>query len=291
MVGEAWLEAYLQQATARRRAPLPAQQRAELEQRDAADRRDLQARGGGQLHAEDLALPGRTTGDAAWLAQRGEDGSAGVGRRLQGAAAAAVPPPGTRYRLARDEGLRAEQPQRVCGGAVRASGENTPSETAACALDGNQGTKWLDFGGPKGNAWLEYRLPADQPAAALHSYALTSANDSPERDPCHVVLEAWPDGAWGVVWGGEGMHACRGRQAHAFASCGLYLPPLGPLSLTGPAPLLSRLRVQEPLTGWCWMSGGTCASLPATTACCCTLEAGRRRPCRPPAASGCGWCE
>lgn len=56
-------------------------------------------------------------------------------------------------------------------------------------------TQQLDFGGKQGNAWLEYRLPAEQPRFVLDSYALTSANDEPARDPRHVVLEAYCEGA------------------------------------------------------------------------------------------------
>lgn len=56
----------------------------------------------------------------------------------------------------------------------------------------------LDFGGKDGNAWLEYRLPAEQPRYVLDSYALTSANDEPARDPRHVALEAFSDGALGL---------------------------------------------------------------------------------------------
>lgn len=220
------------------RAALPPAERQALEARDALEQQDLAAAGRDQLSTEEQqALPARTTGDAAWLAARGEDGSSM--QRAKGAAVA-VPLPGTRYRLAKDEGLAAAQPRRLCGGAVRASGENAPSETATSATDGNPHSKWvrasgllawhfgshtgglagfvllqvptaslspvhqllfptphsfqLDFGGKRGNAWLEYRLPAEQPQHVLDSYALTSANDEPARDPRHVVLEAYCEG-------------------------------------------------------------------------------------------------
>lgn len=193
LVTEPWLGSLLQQATARSLAALPLEERQQAEARAAAEQRELAAGGSGALSAEELALPGRTTGDAGWLAGRGEDGSAVAAQKAQGAAA--VPPPGTRYALARDEGLRAAQPRRLCGGAVCASGDNPPGETAARAFEGSPATKWLDFGGPQGQRWLEYRLPAEQPAVVLQEYALTAANDSPERDPRHTVLEAWSEGA------------------------------------------------------------------------------------------------
>ena len=65
---------------------------------------------------------GRQTGNAEWVALRGEDG-----------AGARAPAPPTRYRSAKDAGLavRADGCARVCGGYARASGENAPAETAA----------------------------------------------------------------------------------------------------------------------------------------------------------------
>lgn len=139
---ESWLTDYLHSVTRRLRAALPAAERQALEARDALEQQDLAAAGRGQLAGEQQALPARTTGDAAWLAARGEDGSS-VQRPEGAGAAAAVPPPGTRYRLAKDEGLAAAQPRRLCGGAVRASGENAPSEVATAAADGNPHSKWV----------------------------------------------------------------------------------------------------------------------------------------------------
>ena len=58
------------------------------------------------------------------------------------------------------------------------------------AFDGGLQHKWLDFGGAnKGATWLEYRLLHSQPAVAVLSYSLTSAEDEPNRDPCDFVLE------------------------------------------------------------------------------------------------------
>lgn len=147
---ESWLTDYLHSVTRRLRAALPAAERQALEARDALEQQDLAAAGQGQLAGEEQALPARTTGDAAWLAARGEDGSS-VQRPGGAGAAAAVPPPGTRYRLAKDEGLAAAQLRRLCGGAVRASGENVPSEVATAAADGNLHSKWV-------SVWLGGRV-------------------------------------------------------------------------------------------------------------------------------------
>ncbi|SBT45902.1 ThuA domain-containing protein [Micromonospora narathiwatensis] len=69
-----------------------------------------------------------------------------------------------------------------------ASGENPPNETAAKAIDGSTGTKWLTFS-PTG--WLAVKLA--QPVA-VSRYALTSANDFPGRDPKNWTLQGSSDG-------------------------------------------------------------------------------------------------
>jgi hypothetical protein len=77
---------------------------------------------------------------------------------------------------------------------VTASGENPPNETAAQAVDGNVNTKWLVFA-PTG--WLQVRL--DEPVAVV-DYALTSANDAPERDPRDWTLQGSQDGqSWTIL--------------------------------------------------------------------------------------------
>lgn len=320
LVGEAWLQSTLREATARLRAQLPAEQRRRLEQRDAEEQR-LLLRGGAQLSPAALAaLPGRTTGDAAWLAARGEDGQHGAAAMAEApgsapAAAAAAGASGTRYRLAKDEGLAAVQPLRLCGGAVRASGENAPGETARHAFDGSPRTKWLDFGGRARNAaWLEYRLPAEAPPAVLGRWVLTSANDEPARDPRHVVLEAWSEGAAQAA-GSMGQAAlCKrtsapqhtelpatrecdlpvvertrleGGSEHAWCCARRALlqqggtPAAGQMWLPLPPPL------QRPVAGSSWMRSPPCTSLRGTTV--WSLPSPPRRRRRPPAASGCGW--
>ncbi|WP_446213562.1 GH92 family glycosyl hydrolase [Micromonospora sp. IBSANI012] len=71
---------------------------------------------------------------------------------------------------------------------VTANAENPPSETADRVIDGNVSTKWLAFT-PTG--WVRVRL--DAPVAVVH-YALTSANDAPERDPKDWTLQGSADG-------------------------------------------------------------------------------------------------
>lgn len=187
-VDAAWLAGYLKHTNERLRAGMPELAVKELEARDAADAAAMAAACAAPLSAEDCALPGRQTGSAEWVAARSEGGSSG------NKPSAPAGPKATRYRWARDEGQAAQQAQRVWGGVVRASGENRPSETADKAFDGIATTKWLDFEGKKHDtAWLEYRLlPAADPVV-LQRYALISANDAPERDPRHVVLEAWEE--------------------------------------------------------------------------------------------------
>ncbi|KAL4427885.1 hypothetical protein ABPG75_001974 [Micractinium tetrahymenae] len=238
LASEPWLESALQEATARLRAQLPADERQRLERRDALEQQLLLS-GRTQLSPAELAaLPGRTTGDAAWLAARGEDGRAGAAAQAAAsgcaaasadeAAAAAADISGTRYRLAKDDGLAAAQPLRLCGGAVRASGEIAPGETARHAFDGSPHTKWLDFGGRKPDAaWLEYRLPAEAPPAVLGSYALTSANDEPARDPRHVVLEAWSEeaGDWVILAEQTALHFPARHHRQEFAIPASAAPP------------------------------------------------------------------
>jgi predicted alpha-1,2-mannosidase len=76
-------------------------------------------------------------------------------------------------------------------GAVTASAENPPAEVAVNLKDGDPSTKWLAFH-PTG--WVTYQLA--KPAAVVR-YALTSANDSPTRDPKDFTLQGSnDDSAW-----------------------------------------------------------------------------------------------
>ncbi|MEU0840903.1 GH92 family glycosyl hydrolase [Streptomyces sp. NPDC005962] len=73
---------------------------------------------------------------------------------------------------------------------VRASGEYADSgETKENLVDGEDTTKWLTF---ERTPWLEFDL--SEPVDVIR-YALTSANDAPERDPADWTLKGSADGS------------------------------------------------------------------------------------------------
>jgi len=75
--------------------------------------------------------------------------------------------------------------------AVTASADNPPNEVVANLKDGNPSTKWLAFN-PTG--WATYQL--SQPETVV-KYSLTSADDSPGRNPKDFTLQGSTDGtAW-----------------------------------------------------------------------------------------------
>ena len=86
----------------------------------------------------------------------------------------------------------ARSPEHCPSGSVTASGMNAPSEIATMAFDGNPNTKWLDFGGSDGTAWLQIDLSA---SAVVSGYSIVSANNIPDRDP-----KTWEWVVDGVVW-------------------------------------------------------------------------------------------
>ncbi|MBA0716334.1 hypothetical protein Golax_015170, partial [Gossypium laxum] len=69
---------------------------------------------------------------------------------------------------------------RICSGAVLASGEELPFGIATAAFDGTRMSKWEEPNGAKG-CWIMYKLSAN--VQELVAYELMSANDAPERDP------------------------------------------------------------------------------------------------------------
>ncbi|SEO32234.1 GH92 family glycosyl hydrolase [Actinacidiphila rubida] len=89
----------------------------------------------------------------------------------------------------------------VLGGSVKdkiaevtTSGDNPPNETAQKAADEDPNTKWLTFAS---TGWLQYRLSED---VTVKKYALTSANDFPNRDPKDWALQGSSDGStWTTV--------------------------------------------------------------------------------------------
>lgn len=87
---------------------------------------------------------------------------------------------------------------RICSGAVLASGEELPFGIATAAFDGTRMSKWEEHNGAKG-CWIMYKLSANM--QELVAYELMSANDAPERDPMDWVVEGSNDGgsSWHVL--------------------------------------------------------------------------------------------
>jgi len=81
------------------------------------------------------------------------------------------------------------------GGAVYASSENAPHETAAKAFDDNINTKWYAFGS---TPWIQYDFDGTN-AYAVNKYTITSANDEPGRDPKSWVLKGSSDAIYWTV--------------------------------------------------------------------------------------------
>ncbi len=85
-------------------------------------------------------------------------------------------------------------------GSVTAQGENSPDETAANAFDNSNSTKWLDFANAypaTRSSWIQYQYAGGR-QTVVTTYTLTSANDSPERDPADWKLLGSNDG--GSTW-------------------------------------------------------------------------------------------
>ncbi|KAK6233012.1 hypothetical protein SCA6_003085 [Theobroma cacao] len=87
---------------------------------------------------------------------------------------------------------------RICSGAVLASGEELPVGIATAAFDGTRMSKWEEPNGARG-CWIMYKLSANM--QELVAYELMSANDAPERDPMDWVVEGSNDGgsSWHVL--------------------------------------------------------------------------------------------
>ena len=75
--------------------------------------------------------------------------------------------------------------------AVTTSGENPPSEVAVNLKDGDPSTKWLTF---TSTGWVAYQLASP---VTVVEYSLTSANDTPGRDPSAWTVQGSNNGnAW-----------------------------------------------------------------------------------------------
>ncbi|MFC4035040.1 GH92 family glycosyl hydrolase [Streptomyces polygonati] len=104
-------------------------------------------------------------------------------------------------------------------GAVTASAENPPGEVAVNLKDGNPSTKWLTF---SSTGWAAYQLT--KPAAVV-KYSLTSANDSPTRDPKDFTLQGSEDGSGWVDLDKQSGVTFSGRFAtntYSFANTTAY---------------------------------------------------------------------
>ena len=70
-------------------------------------------------------------------------------------------------------------------GTITARGDNPPNQSRTNAFDNLASTKWVDLIVPNGSSnssWIQYLYPGSE-THVVNQYALTSASDSPERDP------------------------------------------------------------------------------------------------------------
>jgi predicted alpha-1,2-mannosidase len=104
--------------------------------------------------------------------------------------------------------------------AVTASSDNPPNEVARNVADEDPASKWLSFAD---TGWVQYKLSA---AATVKKYALTSANDAPERDPKNFELQGSADGSTWTTVDTQTDQKWSGRQKsniYDVASPGSYL--------------------------------------------------------------------
>jgi hypothetical protein len=85
-------------------------------------------------------------------------------------------------------------PNLAQGGTVTSSNPNVAPEDMTKAFDGLYTTKW--FAGGVTTAWIAYQF-AGTTTHVVTSYAITSANDVPTRDPANWLFQGSMDGtAW-----------------------------------------------------------------------------------------------
>jgi predicted alpha-1,2-mannosidase len=95
---------------------------------------------------------------------------------------------------------------------VTASGENPPNEVAHNLIDGSTSTKWLTF---DNHGWVQFRFTDP---VAVDDYALSSANDSPGRDPSDWTLQGSQDGqSWTTLDTRTGEHFADRFQTREFS--------------------------------------------------------------------------
>jgi len=134
-----------------------------------------------------------------------------------------------------------------------ALGEHPPNETADKAFDGDVNTKWLDFSMiANGSSWIQWRYAEGRTAYATE-YAITSANDAPERDPMDWNLLGSNDE--GDTWDtldsrtGEIFASRFERQNFSISSPGAY--NIYRLEITGIADPCTATSVQLAEFGLC----------------------------------------
>ena len=91
---------------------------------------------------------------------------------------------------------------------ITASAQPHTDESAAMAFDGDVETKWFS---DRPTGWLQYAL-GDTNRQVLTSYAVTSANDAPTRDPKDWQLLASNDGVQWTVLDSRSGQAFLGRH-------------------------------------------------------------------------------
>ena len=85
-------------------------------------------------------------------------------------------------------------------GVITAQGNNPPNEVCAKAFDNTTSSKWLDFANAypsTRSSWIQYQY-AGGLQCVVFQYRVTSANDSPARDPANWRLLGSNDG--GTSW-------------------------------------------------------------------------------------------
>jgi hypothetical protein len=131
-------------------------------------------------------------------------------------------------------------------GSITARGDNGSAEGKEKAFDNQSGTKWLDFTSA-GATWIQYAYAAGS-AGRLTSYSITSANDSPERDPADFQLLGSNDGGktFTTVDSRTGVSFSGRFQKQTFAVSG---------SPTFKAYRLNITKVQNPAAANCTQIG------------------------------------
>ena len=99
-------------------------------------------------------------------------------------------------RSARPRLVRGVLVNRAMGGEAKASGGNSPVQTAAQAFDGSVPSKWFNANSAAG--WLQYHFGGEA-AWAIRAYSLRSAEDVPERDPKDWQLQGSHEGTTWVT--------------------------------------------------------------------------------------------